>query len=329
MVKKVKWGILGCGNVTEVKSGPAFNLVEGSELVAVMRRNAEKAAEYAKRHNVPKWYSSADDLINDEDVNAIYVATPPSSHAELTIKALKAGKPVYVEKPMALNYNECQQMIKASVANDTPLYVAYYRRALPGFSKVKELLETDTIGKVKLVNIHLHKDLSLNRDQEIPWRVNPEIAGGGHFYDLASHQLDFIDYLFGATKEIKALAINQTKQYKAEDTLVANFLLSNEVVVNGSWCFHVPKYLEKDVIEITGQKGSIKISCFGFTPIELITDAGTQTFDNPRPKHVQQPFIQLIVDQLLGKKEIKPNALSASRTSWVLEKAVEEYYMYT
>lgn len=326
MVKKVKWGILGCGDVTEVKSGPAFSLVEGSELVAVMRRNAEKAKDYAKRHNVPKWYSSADDLINDDDVNAVYVATPPSSHAELTIKALKAGKPVYVEKPMALNYDQCKQMIEASVENETPLYVAYYRRALPGFVKVKELLEADSVGKVKLVNIHLHKDLSLKQDQELPWRVNPEIAGGGHFYDLASHQLDFIYFLFGATKEIQALAVNQTKQYKAEDTLVANFLLSNKIVVNGSWCFHVPKHIEKDFIEIIGEKGSLKISCFDFTQIELVTEAGLHTYDNPRPKHVQQPFIQLIVDQLLGKKELKPNALSASRTSWVLEKAVQEYY---
>lgn len=105
----VNWGIIGCGNVTEVKSGPAFSKVENSRLVAVMRRNAALAEDYAKRHNVPKFYSKASDLINDPEVNAIYIATPPGSHMEYALEVIKAGKPVYIEKPMAVNYAECEK----------------------------------------------------------------------------------------------------------------------------------------------------------------------------------------------------------------------------
>ncbi len=156
-MEEIKWGIIGCGDVTELKSGPAFNKAEQSQLVAVMRRNAEKAADYAKRHGVPKWYSDADQLINDPEVNAIYVATPPDTHAMYAIAAMKAGKPVYVEKPMARSYAECREMIRVSEETGMPLLVAYYRRTLPAFLKVKELVDGGAIGQPLTVNIRLHK----------------------------------------------------------------------------------------------------------------------------------------------------------------------------
>jgi predicted dehydrogenase len=112
-MKRIRWGIIGCGEVTEVKSGPALQNARGSELVAVMRRNGKLAKDYAHRHQVPKWYDNANALIHDQDVDAVYVATPPSSHKEHTLAAARAGKPVYVEKPMALNHAECREMIES------------------------------------------------------------------------------------------------------------------------------------------------------------------------------------------------------------------------
>lgn len=326
-MEKIKWGILGCGDVTEVKSGPAFNLVPNSELFAVMRRDAVKAEDYAKRHGVPKWYSNADDLINDPEVNAIYVATPPNAHAELTIKALKAGKPVYVEKPMALNFEECQHMIQASEKYNTPLFVAYYRRALPGFLKVKELVENGSIGKIRLVNLQLYKSLSNYKGtNDLPWRVDPKMAGGGHFFDLASHQLDFIDFVFGPVQKVKSIALNQAQNYEAEDVISASFLMPENVLVNGSWCFTVPDFLERDTIEIIGEKGKITFSCFDFVPVVLSTANGSQTYEFAKPKHVQQNMIQLVVNHLLGKAIAPSNGVSGARTNWVMNEVVKEYY---
>ncbi|MBD3276277.1 MAG: gfo/Idh/MocA family oxidoreductase, partial [Candidatus Marinimicrobia bacterium] len=194
----VQWGIIGCGDVTEVKSGPGFQKAENSDLVAVMRRSGDKAADYAKRHNVPNWYDDADDLINDPDVNAVYVATPPGSHKEYAIKAIEAGKPVYVEKPMALNYAECEEILTAGKKANVPVFTAFYRRRLPSFEKVKELVESGAIGEVRFINMELYwPPRDGDKSEEKHWHVLPEISGGGHFFDLAPHQLDYLDYVFG------------------------------------------------------------------------------------------------------------------------------------
>ena len=139
-LEKIKWGFIGCGEVTEKKSGPAFSMIRNSEVVAVMSRNAEKAESYAQRHNIPRWYTDAQLLIGDEDVNAIYIATPPSSHATFAIMAMKAGKPVYIEKPMAATYEDCARINRISKETGIPCFVAYYRRYLPYFQKVREMV---------------------------------------------------------------------------------------------------------------------------------------------------------------------------------------------
>ena len=189
----IVWGIIGCGNVTEKKSGPAFNKVEHSRLHAVMRRDANLAKDYAVRHGVKAWYNDADLLINDPEVNAVYVATPPDTHKKYAIQAMEAGKAVYVEKPMALNFSEAREMTAVPKATGMPLFVAYYRRKLPGFVKLKALLEEGRIGKLQSVNMQLYKPPSADELAGNPnWRVIPEISGGGHFVDLASHQLDYL-----------------------------------------------------------------------------------------------------------------------------------------
>ena len=124
-LKTVKWGFIGCGEVTEKKSGPAFAMIEGSQVVAVMSRNKEKAESYAKRHNIPRWYTDVQQLIGDEDVNAVYIATPPSSHATFAIMAMKAGKPVYIEKPMAASYEDCARINRNPQEPGVPCFVAY------------------------------------------------------------------------------------------------------------------------------------------------------------------------------------------------------------
>jgi predicted dehydrogenase len=216
---KVRWGIIGCGDVTEVKSGPAFQKINNSELVAVMRRTGELAKDYAERHNVPKWYDDADALINDPDVDAVYIATPPGSHMEYTLKAAKAGKPVYVEKPMARNYAECEEMIAACEKAGVPLYVAYYRRAQPRFLKIKELLENGAIGEIRFVSTTQYKKDSESGKlpQQLSWRVQPELAGGGLFFDLASHTLDLLEFLLGPITSVQGFASNQAGVYSAED----------------------------------------------------------------------------------------------------------------
>ena len=323
----IKWGIIGCGNVTEVKSGPAFSKVKDSLLVAVMRRDAALAEDYAKRHKVPKFYSKASDLINDRDIDAVYIATPPGSHAEYAIEVIKAGKPVYIEKPMAASYSECMQINKAAEKYKIPVFVAYYRRALPGFLMVKEMIEKGSIGKVRFIQMQLFKAPSTDeKTGKLSWRVDPAIAGGGHFFDLASHQLDYLDYVFGPVQKVKSIALNQAGLYKAEDFVTAEFLFPNNIVCAGTWSFSVSLDSGRDIIEIIGDKGSIKFSTFSFEPIILTNESGRKEFINERPEHVQYNLIEKIVKALNGKGESPSTGVSAARTSWVMEEVVAEYY---
>jgi predicted dehydrogenase len=323
----IKWGIIGCGNVTEVKSGPAFNKVKDSQLVAVMRRDATLAEDYAKRHNVPKFYTNASDLINDSDINAVYVATPPGSHAEYAIMSIKAGKPVYIEKPMAVSYNECRNINETAEKYKVPVFVAYYRRALPGFLKVKELISSGVIGSVLFVQIQLFKSASLEEKAgKLSWRVDPAIAGGGHFFDLASHQLDYLDFLFGPVQKVKSNVLNQAGLYKAEDYISAELLFMNDIAGTGIWSFNVSAKCEQDSIEIFGEKGSIRFSTFSFEPIVLKNDSGIQEFVNERPEHVQYYLIEQIVQALTGKGQSSSTGLSGARTSKVMDEIVGEYY---
>lgn len=316
------------GDVTEVKSGPAFYKIEHSNLVAVMRRNAEKAADYAKRHNIPKWYSNASELINDPGVDAVYIATPPDSHASYAIEVMRTGKPVYVEKPMARNYAECSGMLKVSEETGMPLWVAYYRRTLPAFLKAKEFIENGTIGKPLMVNIKLYKQAEERNQtkEEMNWHVFPEISGAGHFFDLASHQFDYLDFVLEEVNEVKGKASNLAELYPAEDTVSGTWKHASGVIGSGSWCFVVDESSEEDTIEIIGERGRITLPCFSPGNLKLITEKGVTEIGFNNPEHISQNLVQQVVDELRGGKKCVSTGKSAARTSWVLDEIVKDYY---
>ena len=172
-MKYIKWGFIGCGEVTELKSGPAFNDVEGSHIEAVMSRTESRARAYAEKHHIRKWYTDPQQIIDDPDVNAIYVATPPSSHATYAIMAMNAGKPVYVEKPLAANYEDCARINRVSEQTGVPCFVAYYRRYLPYFQRVKEIVKNGVIGKIINVQVRYAcppRDIDYASAEKLPWK---------------------------------------------------------------------------------------------------------------------------------------------------------------
>ncbi|MCM3441874.1 Gfo/Idh/MocA family oxidoreductase [Metabacillus halosaccharovorans] len=322
--EKVRWGMIGCGNVTEVKSGPAFQKIKNSELVAVMRRTGELAEDYAKRHHVSKWYDDADALINDPNVDAVYIATPPGSHKEYTLKAAKAGKPVYVEKPMALNWAECNDMIVACKEARVPLYVAYYRRAQPRFIKIRELVESKIIGDIRFVSTTQYQKAreDVMNPENLPWRVQPELSGGGLFFDLASHTLDILDFLLGPIKEANGIASNQAGLYRAEDIVTGTYQFESGIHGIGSWCFSA--FENVDVNEIIGSKGKITFSTFGDDPVILTTADGKKEWSFERPQHVHQPLLETIVDELTGgNRQCPSTGVTGARTNWVMGELVK------
>ncbi len=323
----IRWGIIGCGSVCEVKSGPAFQNAAGSELVAVMRRDGAKARDFAQRHRVPRWYDDAAALIADPDVNAVYVATPPSTHRQFALMSIAAGKSVYVEKPMAMNAAECEDIVRAGQAADVPVFVAYYRRALPRFAKVRELLfDARAIGAPCIVNTVLHQPLHprYRNSGERHWHVNPDISGGGLFMDLGCHTLNLLDWLFGPITAASGQASNQGGAYAPEDTVAMSFAFESGVLGTGLWNFC--SYAYDDRIEVIGDCGSLTFATFGDGPIILRTATAREEFHVTNPEYIQQPLIETIVSELHGQHGSCPaTAESGARTAWVMDQVLADY----
>jgi predicted dehydrogenase len=320
----VRWGIIGCGDVCEVKSGPAFRKIEGSKLVACMRRDGAKAADYARRHGVPRCYTDVDQLIADPEVNAVYIATPPGNHEEIALKVAAAGKPCYVEKPMARNYAECVRMNEAFRAASRPLFVAYYRRRLPRFVKAKRLIDAGRLGTVTGV-VYRHTRL-FRPSQGTEWRLDPAQSGGGLLLDLGSHALDLLDYLLGPLSDVKGVAA-RFSEGRCEDVVTMSFRTACGAIGAASWNFAASS--KSDAVEIEGTKGRLIMSCFGDSPVRFENPGGdVEQFEGTNPQHIQQPLIQTIVDELLGREGNKcpSTGESAARTSRVIDEVLESYY---
>lgn len=321
-MKEIRWGFIGCGEVVELKSGPAFAMIEGSSVVAVMSRNKERAESYAKRHNIPRFYDNAQDLIADDEVNAVYVATPPSSHATYAIMAMRAGKPVYVEKPMASTYEDCIRMNRVSEDTAIPCFVAYYRRYLPYFTAVDTLLKDGMIGRVCNVSIRFSTPPrpSDSNGEKLSWRLQPEISGAGYFYDLAPHQIDILQHYFGVITRAHGYPSNRGGLYKPEDTVSASFVFENGLTGSGTWCFVGHQSSREDRIELIGTDGTIEFSVFSYKPIRLVNQDGERTIAVENPSYVQLPIIKAVVETLQGTGSCLCTNISATPVNWVLDR---------
>lgn len=315
----IRWGIIGCGDVTEKKSGPAYQKTEGFEIVAVMRRDAEKAADYAKRHGIQKFYSDADALINDPEIDAVYIATPPDSHKLYGLKVAEAGKICCIEKPLAPNYEESKAIYEAFKNKNLPLFVAYYRRTLPRFDQIKKWLDSNKIGQPRHINWHLSKAASpQDLSGEYNWRTDVKVAKAGYFDDLASHGLDLFNYLLGDIKEVSGISLNQQSLYTANDASVACWLHENGITGTGSWNFGTDK--REDNVIIYGSQGTISFSIFDETPVILSNENEKTELFIAHPENVQLHHVQLMKEQLLEDGIHPSNGKSATHTSWVMDR---------
>ncbi len=324
-MKTIRWGMIGCGSVAEVKSGPGLYKAQHSTLAGLTSRRPEIARSYAERHGVPRVYDSVDELLADQDIDAVYIATPPSSHRVLSLQVANAGKHVYVEKPMATRFAECQDIVDVCAKNGVRLFVAFYRRGMPRFLKVKEWLTSGAIGELRCVRVVQHQPPAADEQSRatLPWRLLPQIAGGGKFLDMGVHMLDMFDFWFGPIDAVHGIASNLGGLYDVEDTVSATWRHASGVHGSGSWSYVCG--IDEDRIEIVGSKGRIEFAFFSEKPLRLITADGVQEADIPNPEHVQQPFIQSIVDDLNGLAPCPGSLESAMRATWVADEVLKDY----
>lgn len=312
----VRYGILGCGDVTEVKSGPAFQKAEGSALTVVMRRDKEKLESYARRHGVARFTTDYQALLQDEDVDVVYIATPPKWHEFYTLEAARAKKAVYVEKPMGMTVAQCRTMRRVCQAQGVPLFVAYYRREHEKFKTVKAILERGDIGEVRSFAY-----LYVSPVPQVPahraWLYDKEIAGGGKLFDIGSHMVDTLRFLLGEVDTVHGFSANQSKALEVED--VVSGVLHFEGGVQGTLQLTFTGSEDQDQLLIFGSKGSLKLSLMDNAPVTVTTAKGAQELSFMDLPHVHQPLVQRITDALRGRDHLEDTGLSALRTQAVLE----------
>jgi predicted dehydrogenase len=315
----ISWGIIGCGAVTEKKSGPAYQQVEGFELKAVMRRNAALAQDYARRHKVAKWYSDAVELINDAEIQAVYIATPPDSHEHYALMIAEAGKICCIEKPMAPDFAACQRILEAFEYHELPLFVAYYRRCLPRFETIRSWIQQGEIGVPRHVNWVFSRPPSDVDVSDSPnWRTEKDVAYGGYFDDLASHGLDLFCHYFGAVERVSGFSINQLGLYSSMDAVVGSWIHESNVTGSGTWNFGSEK--RQDRVEILGSTGSIRFSMFGGEDIILEQNENISTHQIQNHEHIQFHHVQAMRDHLSGKRVHPSSGKTATHTAWVMDK---------
>jgi predicted dehydrogenase len=301
-MKDVVWGIIGCGNVTEVKSGPAFNLAENSTLLAVMRRDKGKAKDYAERHHIPEYYNDADSIINHPKINAVYIATPPSTHLQYALQVLAVNKNVYIEKPMTLNSKEALILSDSLEKSKSKLTVAHYRRKLAMFLEVKRLIDENLLGEITSVEVKMFQSrkAAFVADSESNWRIDPTISGGGYFNDLAPHQIDLLLYWFGDSINFSGQSSTEDSKPNVAIKVIGIINFENGINCKAYWNFIANETEQIDECYISGTKGSIAFPFFG-NEIKLHSEGTIKVLKFEHPKHIQQPIIQSTVDYFLGK----------------------------
>jgi 1,5-anhydro-D-fructose reductase (1,5-anhydro-D-mannitol-forming) len=276
----LRWGILGCGDVAERKGGPPLYQVEGSTLVAVMRRDAAKAEDFAERHGAKRAYSNVDDLLSDSEINAVYVASTPDAHCEQVVQAADAGLHVLCEKPMAMSVAECRRMAEACHRNNVALMIAYYRRLYPNIQKVRQLLAEGAIGKVILARVNQTGYYNPAPGADGAWRIDAKVSGGGILAETACHRIDLLAYLLGDIESARGYATNVAGEYAVDDSAVFSLRFASGVhaAVNINWNIRV----NVDDIEIYGTEGALR--CAGLDSGALTLERDGEVVDHRQPK---------------------------------------------
>jgi 1,5-anhydro-D-fructose reductase (1,5-anhydro-D-mannitol-forming) len=310
----LNWLLIGIGDISTRRVIPAIQAEPRSRLYGIVTRDPAKAVPY----NAKVW-AGLSDALPDPAINAVYVATPVFLHAPQTIAALRAGKHALCEKPMAMNEAEARSMLGAARENERTLAVAYYRRAYPKVQRAKQLLEAGAIGQPVLAELTCHawfdgKEYD-GSDRGRHWLIDPAKAGGGPLFDIASHRIDVLNFLFGQPQRVSAHLGNAVHHYAVEDnaTIMIDYANGVRGIVDVRW----HSKIKRDECRIRGTEGEMEL-----TPLngpELIYPSGRENL--PVHPNVHLPMIENFVDAIEGKAPLIASGQAAFWTDWITERA--------
>ncbi len=292
-MRTIGWGMIGCGDVTEVKNGPGLYMAEHSKLVGITNRTISKAEDWVKRHGHGKVFNSVEALLACDEIEIVYIATTPDKHKDYAEMCAKAGKHCLIEKPLALTYEEGVAIERAFKEADKKAFVAFYRRSLNRFRKIKELIETGAIGKLCGVQITRAEP----ETEDSAWRLNKDISGGGIFTETDIHILDFLESCLGPI-----VSYSSEKGAGGNQQISVSMKFENGVAGSGLWLYKCQ--IPKDEVKFIGEEGIISFPFFNNSePITVLTNKGEEVFIIEDSKYVGLNMEQEIVNELnnLGK----------------------------
>lgn len=302
------WIVIGIGDITIRRVIPAIQAEPRSRLYGLVTRDAAKATQYDTRA-----WTTLDEALVDSNVDAVYVGTPVFLHAPQTIQSLRAGKHVLCEKPMAMNEAEAKSMVQAAEASGKIFGVAYYRRCYPKLQRAKHLIDQGVIGKpvfAELTN-HMWFDGTGNRG----WLFDPAKAGGGPLFDIASHRIDVLNFLFGQPMRVSGQISNLAHHYPVEDnaTVMIEYESGVRGIVDVRWHSHVAR----DECRIRGTDGEIEMSPLNGP--EIVYPGGRESL--PAHPNLHYPIIENFVDAVEGRAPFIASGQSSLWTDWITERA--------
>ena len=312
----LRWGILGCGDVAEHKGGPPLYTVEGSSLIAVARRDREKAEAFAARHGAKRAYYTVEALLADDEINAIYIATPPYLHCVQTILAAQAGKHVLCEKPMGMDVAECRQMIDVCHENNVTLMIAYYRSFFPNVVKMKELMGVGAIGEIVLARVNHTTFYDPSGHEWSAWRTDSHISGGGVLMDLGSHRIDLLMHLLGNVASACGYAETVQFPYPVDDSAVFTLRFENgtHAVANINWSVGIPV----DEVEVYGTKGSLRCNPVNSGNLTLHKKDKSEALNQSPLPYTHTGLIEDFVNHIRTGEPIRCSGENALKTNAII-----------
>lgn len=315
----LKWGLIGAGDISQKRVAPALRDLPNSDFVSVARSRAELAESFAKEFGARKWFQNWMDLLADDEIDAVYIATPVFLHKEQTIAAAEAGKHILCEKPMALSVEDCDDMLAVCRANNVKLGIAYYRHFYPVIGRAKEIIASGEIGKVSIAQINAFEYVEMSPDNARYWFLEKEKSGGGPMKDFGCHRLEVLTNLFGTVTDLKSLVANVAFEREVEDTATA--LMQFETGTCATLTVTHASRTPQDTLDIFGTEGSIHIPVLNKGDMHIRTGNSERTENHPPASNIHEPLIEEFADAVLNNREPRVNG-ETGRLIEVLEEKI-------
>lgn len=300
-MKKLGWGLIGCGDIARKRIAPAIRDLDSGDLVAVSRARPELARSFAEEFGARRTFDPWQELLGDPEVGAVYISTPVYLHAEQTIAAAEAGKHVLCEKPLAMNTSECDRMIAACNANKVKLGVAYYRHFYPVIERTKEIIQSGEIGEPVLAQINAFECFNPEADHPRHWLVEKNRAGGGPMFDFGCHRIEVLANILGPITKVKAITSNVLFEREVEDTATALFQF--ERGTSGVLSVTHAAREAQDTLEIFGSRGSIHVPVLNEGTMQVVSDAGKRVETHSPDVNLHAPLISDFTEAVMNDRE--------------------------